>query len=119
MMRTKQVIAVRTDLGMSRGKIAVQVAHAACCAVEEVRKRCPDLLRMWEEEGSKKVVVEVESEEELMKIYEEAKSSGLACCLVRDAGLTEIPPGTATAVAIGPDLSEKIDRITGGLRLLR
>jgi len=118
-MRTKQVIVVRTDLEMSRGKIAVQVAHAACGAVEEARKKCPDLLKIWEKEGSKKVVVEVKSEEELMKIYEEAKSSGLACYLVRDAGLTEIPPGTATAVAVGPDLSERIDKITGGLKLLR
>lgn len=118
-MRTKQVIAVRTDLGMSRGKIAVQVAHAACGAVEEARRKSPDLLKLWEDEGSKKVVVEVGSEEELMRVYEEAKSSGLACYLVRDAGLTEIPPGTATAVAIGPDLSERIDRITGGLKLLR
>ncbi len=115
----KQVIAVRRDLKMSVGKLAVQVAHAACMAAEMARDRHPEAYRAWKEEGSKKVVVAVSSEEELLEVYRQAERLGLPRAIVRDAGLTELPPGTLTAVAVGPHRSDLVDKVTGRLPLLR
>ncbi len=115
----KQVLVIRTDIRMSRGKIAAQAAHAACLSAEEARRKCYDIWRSWFLQGAKKIVLEVSSEEELMSIYEKARKAGLPCALVVDAGYTEIPPGTKTAVGIGPEESKKIDRITGHLKALR
>ncbi|HDD68903.1 MAG TPA: peptidyl-tRNA hydrolase [Candidatus Korarchaeota archaeon] len=116
--RYKQVIVVRGDIEMSRGKIAAQVAHAACEAFENARKMVPDIWRAWREEGSKKVVL-VAGEKELLEIYEKAGLLGIPRALIRDAGLTELPPGTLTAVAIGPYYDEEIDKITRNLRPLK
>lgn len=109
----KQVIVVRNDLKLGKGKLAAQVAHASVSAAEisKFKKR-------WLEEGQKKVVVKCESLEKLMEIYEKSKASSIATSLIQDAGLTEIPPGTITCVGIGPDEEEKIDKITKNLKLL-
>lgn len=114
----KQVIAVRTDLDMSSGKTAVQVAHGAVSAGERTRSMKQDIYKAWLREGQKKVAVKVESEEELIELVRGANNMGLPYALVKDAGLTELPPGTATVVGIGPAKSEEIDRLTGHLRLL-
>lgn len=118
-MRYKQVIVIRNDLGMSCGKLSVQVAHASLEAAERVRSSRPETYAEWREEGAKKVVLQVGSERELIEIYEEALGRGLVAVLIRDAGLTELEPGTATAVGIGPHESERIDKVTGRLPLLR
>ncbi len=118
-MRYKQVIIVRKDLGMSCGKLAVQVAHASLEAAEEARRRIPDIYKEWREEGAKKVVVQVDSESELMELYQEALKRELIAVLIKDAGLTELEPGTLTAVGIGPHENELIDRVTGRLKLYR
>ena len=110
---------MRGDLKISCGKIAVQVAHASVEAAELTKSRNPELYRMWKGEGAKKVVVRVDSEEELFSIYRRAQELGLTAVLIRDAGLTEVPPGTPTAVGIGPDKEERIDRVTGRLRLYK
>ena len=47
-----------------------------------------------------------------------ADKSKLVNALIKDAGLTEIPPGTITCLAIGPDEDKKIDKITGKLKIL-
>ena len=104
---------------MSRGKLAAQVAHAAVSAAEECRKSHPEWFSAWFEEGQCKIVLGVDGEEELVAIYEKAKSLGLPASLVVDRGLTEIPPGTKTCVGIGPAPSERVDEVTGHLRLLR
>ena len=109
---------IRADLKMSVGKIAVQAAHAAVSAAEECRRIKPEWLRDWLEEGQKKVVLRVSELEELRQLYEQAKSLGLPTSMVEDAGLTEVPPGTITALGIGPAPSEIIDRVTGKLKLL-
>ena len=114
----KQVIAVREDLKMSKGKLAAQVAHAAVMAAEEARKMRGDWWCMWLIQSQKKVVVKVSSEEELFRLEAEAKRLGLPAMVVRDAGLTELPPNTPTAVGIGPAPSRLIDLVTGNLKLL-
>ncbi|MGB9635961.1 MAG: peptidyl-tRNA hydrolase Pth2 [Thermoplasmata archaeon] len=114
----KQVIVVRRDLRLSKGKLAVQVAHAAVTAAEYGRKEQKEWFELWFNEGQKKVVVEVENLEMLISCYELAKKEGIPSALIKDAGLTEIPPGTITCVGIGPAPSELVDRITGKLKLL-
>jgi len=114
----KQVIAVRTDLGMSRGKIAVQVAHGSLSASENARVSQQELWRAWYREGQKKVAVKVSSEEELMELRRQAINHRLPHALIRDAGMTELPPGTITVLGIGPARAEVMDKVTGDLKLL-
>lgn len=114
----KQVIAVRTDLGMSKGKMAVQVAHGAVSAAERARVSQQEIFRSWLREGQKKVAVKVGSEEEIMALRRLAVIHGVPFALIRDAGLTELPPGTTTVIGIGPAKSEDVDKVTGDLKLL-
>jgi len=114
----KQVIAVRTDLGMSRGKIAVQVAHGSLSASENARVSQQEIWRAWYREGQKKVAVKVSSEEELLELRRMAINHRLPHALIRDAGMTELPPGTITVLGIGPAKAEVIDKVTGDLKLL-
>ena len=114
----KQVIAVRTDLGMSRGKIAVQVAHGSLSASENARVSQQELWRAWFREGQKKVAVKVSSEEELIELRRQAINHRLPHALIRDAGMTELPPGTITVLGIGPARAEVMDKVTGDLKLL-
>ncbi|MHA1771256.1 MAG: peptidyl-tRNA hydrolase Pth2 [Candidatus Thorarchaeota archaeon] len=116
--RYKQVIAVRTDLGMSKGKIAVQVAHGAVSAAERTRVTHQDVWRAWLREGQKKVAVKVGSEEELLELRRLAVVHRIPHALIRDAGLTELSPGTMTVIGIGPAQGELIDKVTGDLKLL-
>lgn len=118
MFKYKMVILVRTDLKMSKGKIAVQVAHAAVSASEEAKKKCPDWWKEWMDEGQKKAVLKVKSLEELKEFEYQAEKNKLPHALISDRGLTELPPGTVTTLAIGPGPESLIDSITGGLPLL-
>ncbi len=111
----KQVIVVRKDLKMDRGKLASQVAHASLEAYKRARK---EDVRMWEEEGTKKVVLGVKNLKELMEIKEKLKKAKLPYYVVYDAGKTQVRPGSVTAIGIGPAREEEIDRITGKLKLL-
>lgn len=114
----KQVLVIRMDLKMSRGKIAVQASHAAVSAAEEARKHTLTTWRKWLWEGQKKVAVKVSTESDLMALREKANRAGLPTYLVRDRGLTELPPGTVTALGIGPAATKVVDKITGNLTLL-
>lgn len=114
----KQVIVVRTDLKMSKGKLAAQVAHAAVSALLETLKEHKEWVNEWIKQGQKKVILRVESEKELLDIYERAKIKQLPVALIIDAGRTELQPGTKTCVGIGPASSKRIDEVTGELKLL-
>ncbi|MCF8885474.1 MAG: peptidyl-tRNA hydrolase Pth2 [Nitrososphaerota archaeon] len=114
----KQVIVVRSDLKMSVGKTAVQVAHASVSALEECRRMYPTWADIWMREGQKKVVLKVRNEQELYQIYLKAKNMNLPVAIIEDAGLTELEPGTSTAVGIGPAPAKEIDKITGSIPLL-
>ncbi len=113
--RYKQVILIRADLNMPKGKIAAQAAHAS---VDAVLKSDKEMVRAWQSEGMKKIVLKVKSKEEVYKYNQEAKDAGLKTAVITDAGHTVVEPGTVTCCAIGPDDEEKIDRITGELDLL-
>lgn len=117
-MDYKLVIAVRDDLKMSAGKIAVQVAHAAVECVLETKRLKPRWFMEWKRSNSKKVVVKVKDEEALVDLKKRAEEQGLIAILITDAGLTEVPPGTKTAIGIGPAPSSYVDKLTGSLPLL-
>ncbi|MFQ5800403.1 MAG: peptidyl-tRNA hydrolase Pth2 [Candidatus Hydrothermarchaeales archaeon] len=117
-MEYKQVIAVRTDLKMSPGKMAAQVAHASLSAAEIARQRWGEWYTAWKDEGQKKAVLKVGDEKEILELFRQARESNLPYYLVNDAGLTELPPGTITTLGIGPAPNEGIDKITGHLKLL-
>ncbi len=116
--RFKQVIVMRNDLKMSRGKIAAQAGHAAVSAAEEARKRYSDWWKAWMAEGQCKIALRAESDQELLELEKKAKKSKLPTALIIDRGLTELPPGTTTCLGIGPAPSTQIDAITGKLPLL-
>lgn len=114
---------------MRIGKYVAQGAHASLGAVlgmgqitdDEEHFVIPlnnDFVRAWIMGNFKKVTCYVTTDQELLDIYDAAKSAGIACSLIRDAGLTEfngIP--TLTAVGIGPDNDDLINKITGNLPL--
>ena len=117
-LKYKLVVAVRRDLEMGKGKIAVQVGHAAITVAEETRKRHPDWWNHWLNEGQCKVVVKVNSEGELEDIRRKAEQLGLPSAIIHDKGLTQVDPGAATCVGVGPAPVELVDKITGALPLL-
>ena len=116
--RYKQVIVFRSDLRLSKGKIAAQSGHAAISAAEEARKRHKEWWNAWIKEGQCKIAVKVRSEKDLLELKKQAKELALPCALIIDRGLTEVPPGTVTCLGIGPAPTEKIDKITGMLPLV-
>lgn len=140
--KVKQVIVMRDDLGMRRGKQIAQGSHASIAfltrRIQENADgvRMPDqfqkygdfdlwgflgitqVMREWIYGSFAKVCCRVGSEEELLDIYQKAKEAGLEVHLITDSGKTEFHgQPTNTCLAIGPDYSEKIDVITGHLKL--
>jgi PTH2 family peptidyl-tRNA hydrolase len=115
MAEYKQCIIIRQDLKLSRGKLAVQVAHAAVSASEHADASAR---RAWKDGGQKKIVLQVKTLSEMYELKMDAEAAGLPASLITDAGLTEVPPGTVTALGIGPALSERLDEVTGELQLV-
>jgi peptidyl-tRNA hydrolase, PTH2 family len=114
-MNYKQVILIRQDLKLPKGKACAQCSHAS---VEAVLKSDSTLVKAWRDEGMAKIVLKVKDEKELITFFQTAKDEGLTASLITDAGHTVIAPGTKTCVGIGPDTEEKIDSVTKELPLL-
>ena len=127
---TKQVIVVRQDLRMRRGKEVAQGAHAAMAwltgklghpssyPAEFHTVWLNEAERHWLTSGTRKITCRVSSEEEVLALKELADAVGVQANVITDAGLTEfggVP--TVTAIAIGPDWDENVDKVTAGLRL--
>lgn len=114
----KQVIIMRSDLEMGKGKLAAQAAHASLESFFVAEKKSPETAKAWLDSGQKKIVLKLDSEEGLVKLSKAFEYLGVPCALVRDAGLTELPPGTITALGVGPWKSPEIDKYTSSLKLL-
>jgi PTH2 family peptidyl-tRNA hydrolase len=114
----KQVLVFRTDLQMSKGKIAAQAGHAAVSSAQDAYTHHKNWWEEWLFEGQRKIAVKVPSEKELSDLEKGADELGLPHALIIDKGLTEIPEGTVTCLGIGPAPAESIDRLTGKLPLL-
>lgn len=110
----KQAIVARTDIGMGKGKLAAQVAHASLSAYEDAGSRDR---KKWKGEGQKKVVLKASSERELFELADRAEREGLPNAIIRDAGHTQLEPGTVTALAVGPGPDNLVDKVTGDLSL--
>jgi peptidyl-tRNA hydrolase, PTH2 family len=130
-METKQVIVLRKDLNMRKGKMVAQGAHASMKVFFDLMARhddgsividedsITDAMREWMDGSFTKVCVSVDSESELLQVFAYAKRADLPCSLITDAGKTEFGGvATKTAVAVGPGPSEEVDKITGTLKLL-
>jgi len=113
--RFKQCLIIRNDVKMSCGKRCAQAGHAAIGAYNGADK---NLQKAWLAEGQKKVVLKANDERTLFEIKVIAERAGISTSLIQDAGMTEIPPGTITALGLGPAKSEDLDKITGSLSLL-
>ena len=85
-MDNKMVFAVRTDLGMTKGKVAAQCAHAAVGCYKKALSKTPDYLRSWEMFGETKIALKIDSEESIRNIQFIAEAKGLAVAVIRDAG---------------------------------
>ena len=112
----KLVLVVRTDLGMGRGKLAAQVAHAAVSAA--LAGAGTPAHDAWLAEGQPKVVLRADDEEHLALLVGSARAAGLPVEVVRDAGRTQVAAGTVTCAAVGPAPDDAVDAVTGELRLL-
>ena len=122
-----QMIVMRHDLKMRRGKQIAQGAHASMSFIcRRLQKQgsvslddFSEVERTWLTGAFAKVCCRVNSEEELMSIHDKAKAAGLEVHLITDSGKTEFHgQPTRTCLAIGPDVAEKIDVLTGHLELL-
>ncbi len=117
-MEYKMVIAVRTDLKLSKGKTAAQVAHAAVNCAFASKKKDPSTFEKWYSEGQRKVVVKVADLTGLFEIKMMADAQGMTNSVITDAGRTEIPSGTITCIGIGPGKGSDVDKVTGELTML-
>lgn len=133
MSSPKQVIVMRTDLNMRKGKMAAQASHASMavildmmdCEYTELYERrhltipVGSALDAWLNGPFKKICVGIDSEQALNDLYDKVKAAGLSAAKIVDSGLTEFGgEKTLTCIAIGPDYPEKIDPFTKELKLL-
>lgn len=126
--KVKQVIMIRKDLGMSRGKIGAQVAHASIAAIlrygewkshDTLVLTLPKPTVKWLADKFTKVCLEVNSQDELLELYSQAENNGLPVSLIKDAGDTELGKPTYTTAAIGPWTEREINAVTGHLKLFK
>ena len=128
MSKLKQVIVVRTDLNMRKGKLAAQCCHSAMKVILDDRQisdkymmnvRITAAMKEWLESAFTKVVLGVDSEEAIYELARKAKEANIPHAVIVDNGFTEFHGNkTTTCIAIGPDESDKIDLLTGDLKLI-
>eukprot|EP00933_Yihiella_yeosuensis_P043905 TRINITY_DN38947_c0_g1_i1.p1 TRINITY_DN38947_c0_g1~~TRINITY_DN38947_c0_g1_i1.p1 ORF type:complete len:198 (-),score=58.32 TRINITY_DN38947_c0_g1_i1:61-654(-) len=115
-MSCKLAVVARRDLNMSIGKLAAQVGHAVHDAVREASA---EKMEAWEEDGSMIVVLAAESQQALEQLEQAAQKLKVPTSDVRDEGLTELDDDTFTALAVGPDFSDRVNAVTGKLDVYR
>lgn len=117
MLEYKQVIILRKDLKMSKGKAAAQASHAAVAAAVKVMRNKQKDFEIWWRTGQMKIILGVDSEDELDSLEKELRSTGVLLVKINDAGRTQLPPNTTTALGIGPHAQQDVEKITNALKL--
>ena len=112
----KQVLIIRSDLKMGKGKIAAQASHASVSAYIKTLNKNKDWVDEWIDH-QKKIVLKVDSLEEMLRLFELLKKE-FPCSLIKDAGHTQVAPGSVTALGIGPVPESKINPYIKNLKLL-
>jgi peptidyl-tRNA hydrolase, PTH2 family len=113
------VLCVNNGLGMGKGKIGAQCAHAALGAAQRHRTPASEArFRRWEQGGQPKIALKVPGDAELTELELRAREKGLPTYVVHDAGRTQIAAGSRTVLAIGPAPKSAVDGVTGHLGLL-
>ena len=113
-MELTQYIIVNNSLGMNKGKIAAQAAHAAVSVLDKADK---NIISDWKFSGMKKIVLKVATTEELVELFEKVKRK-LPCALITDAGRTQIEAGSKTCFACGPIDENEGQKYFSHLKLL-
>jgi PTH2 family peptidyl-tRNA hydrolase len=117
MFELKQVIVLRKDLKMSKGKAAAQASHAAVAsALKTNREKKADFEKWWRS-GQKKIILAADSEQDLLQLETKLRKTGVIVVKIDDAGRTQLPPNTTTALGIGPYQNKEVDQITSSLKL--
>jgi PTH2 family peptidyl-tRNA hydrolase len=111
----KQVIILKEELSMSRGKQIAQACHASLKSYQKASNKAQ---KAWEEQGAKKIALS-NDDTNIKERFQQAKSLQIPASLVKDAGHTELQPGTITALGLGPAEEEKINKVTGDLKLIK
>jgi len=102
---------------MSKGKAAAQASHAAVAAAIISKREKHNEFTIWWRTGQKKVILGVDSESELLDIEKQLRATGVVVVTIDDAGRTELPPNTTTALGIGPHAQRDVEKITLALKL--
>jgi peptidyl-tRNA hydrolase, PTH2 family len=113
-MELTQYIIINNSLGMGKGKIAAQASHASISVLDKVSE---SIIVEWKEQGMKKIVLKVNSTEELVNLFQKVKGE-LPCALIIDAGRTQIESGSKTCFACGPVDESKGNKYFKDLKLL-
>ncbi|KAE9575948.1 Peptidyl-tRNA hydrolase 2 [Colletotrichum fructicola] len=122
----KLVLVVRTDLGMTKGKMAAQASHATLACYKSLSKaatRDPcsaaaKILSRWERLGQAKIAVQIKDQNEMLELMGKARSLGITAEVIADAGRTQIEAGSLTVLGVGPAPKSLVDQVTSHLKLL-
>lgn len=112
------VLIIRSDLRLTKGKIASQASHAAVMCFKKTLESNPMVANKWLALGQPKIVLKIDSLTEMEILHKQAMDSGITNVIIHDAGRTQIAAGTATALGLGPDYNDKIDTLVKDLKLL-
>lgn len=107
----------RKSVKMSAGKVGAQCGHATLAAYRMAKQHCPETVYQWiHVQGQMKITLKCPTVAELMQIQEACRAEGIVAQLIRDAGHTEIEPGSRTVLAVGPVPSSVVDPLTRHLK---
>ncbi|KAK9831736.1 hypothetical protein WJX74_007630 [Apatococcus lobatus] len=114
----RMMLCINMSLGMQKGKIAAQCAHAAVGVITDYKESKPQVFNQWERCGQAKIALKVPTEVELLHLLKAASEQCIPYYLVEDAGRTQIAAGSKTVLALGPWKKSVLDELTGHLKLL-
>lgn len=114
----KLILVVRSDLKLSKGKIAAQCSHASILCYEKSTSKQSDTLKRWLLLGQAKIVLKVDGLDELLALHKNAVEQNIVAELVKDAGHTQVTAGTITVLGLGPDYEDRLDLLVKHLKLL-